>query len=60
MLRNQAKEKCAQPFVVDSEVSIKYLKNDPLTRESSLDDPIQLRPQRISMTNVRKGRHVLW
>ncbi len=55
MMRNNAASRCLFQFVIDSKVSVKYVKNDPLTQDRTSDDPIQLRPQHIIMSNVRIG-----
>ena len=57
-MRKHATMKCAQTFVIDSEVSIDYLEDEPLTQNRVSNDPIQLRPQHVSLTNVRIGKNI--
>ncbi|EFX68653.1 hypothetical protein DAPPUDRAFT_301280 [Daphnia pulex] len=59
MTRDQAKKaqsQCSSQFVVDPQVFIDYVKNVPLAEASKLDDPIQLKPQRVSVSNARNGQ----
>ena len=55
MRRKQAKDRCSTRFVVDSQVSIEYVQNVPLAEASGLEHPVQLKPQRVSMSNARNG-----
>ena len=54
MKRDQS-DQCSAQFVVDSQVFIKYIQNVPLAEAHKLDDPVQLKPQRVSMSNARNG-----
>ena len=55
MKRDQA-AKCSPQFVVDSQLTLERLQDLPLAEAQGLDDPIQLKPQRVSMRNARNGR----
>ena len=54
MKRDQS-DQCSAQFVVDSQVFIKYIQNVPLAEAHKLDDPVQLKPQRVSLSNARNG-----
>nr|CAH0109134.1 unnamed protein product [Daphnia galeata] len=55
MNRDQS-DQCSAQFVVDSQVFIKYIQNVPLAEAHKLDDPVQLKPQRVSLSNARNGQ----
>lgn len=55
MKRDEA-DQCSAQFVVDTQVFIKYVQNVPLGEAHKLDDPVQLKPQRVSVSNARNGK----
>lgn len=54
MKRDEA-DRCSTQFVVDPQVLIQLIEDNPLAEAQKSEDPIQLRPQRVSMSNARKG-----
>ncbi len=59
MTRDQAQTaQCSPQFVVDPQEFIKYVQNVPLAEASKVDDPIQLKPQRVTVSNARNGREL--
>ncbi|XP_032788871.2 integrin beta-PS [Daphnia magna] len=55
MKRDEA-DRCSTQFVVDPQVLIQLIEDNPLAEAQKSEDPIQLRPQRVSMSNARKGQ----
>lgn len=54
-MRRDEADQCSAQFVIDSQVSIKNVQNVPLAEAHKSDDPVQLKPQRVSMSNARNG-----
>nr|CAG4641733.1 EOG090X076T [Eurycercus lamellatus] len=52
--RNMATN-CKHEFIVDSQIKSNLIKDKPLTAKGN-DDPVQLKPQKISLTNMRAGQ----
>jgi hypothetical protein len=45
--------------VIDSQLNFTIVQNIPLTgRDRKVSNPVQLSPQRVSITNVRVGKNI--
>ena len=48
--------RCPENSLVDPRASLEFLENQPLTEKGrKVQDPVQMRPQRVSIANLRVG-----
>ena len=55
MLRENRNQCTAKHYVIDSQLNFTLIRNDQLTGVEKVKNPVQLRPQRATLTNVRVG-----
>ena len=51
-------QKCKKDMLIDPVSQFEVINDEPLTVDKGVENPVQLRPQKVSLTNMRVGNQI--